>query len=78
MEVCDPLEVKEEHDPFEVKELATPAIKKEVEEAQLETTATGWTFLVHFLYIFPINKIIKCCISYVSALSFVLYILSLH
>ena len=32
------VEVKEEHDPIEVKEPATPWIKEEVEEAQLETT----------------------------------------
>ena len=38
MEAFYYLEVKEEHDPVEVKEPATPGIKEEVEEAQLETT----------------------------------------
>ena len=32
------MEVKEEHDPLEIKEPASPGIKEEVEEAQLETT----------------------------------------
>ena len=49
MEAFYYLEVKEEHDPVEVKEPATPGIKEEVEEAQLETT--GKASFVHFLFL---------------------------
>ena len=43
------LEVKEEHDPLEIKEPASPGIKEEVEEAQLETT--GKAYFGHFLFL---------------------------
>ena len=43
------MEVKEEHDPLEVKEPASPGIKEEVEEAQLETT--GKAYFGHFLFL---------------------------
>ena len=53
------LEVKEEHDPLEVKEPATPWIKEEVEEAQLETT--GKAFFSNFLFLSLSSRVIKFC-----------------
>ena len=53
------VEVKEEHDPLEVKEPATPWIKEEVEEAQLETT--GKAFFSNFLLLSLSSRVIKFC-----------------